>query len=156
VRACLSAAVAAVASLPRAKRHDGQHGCTATTTTGKAKAIISGKVENCTHDSPDCAVSFSLTMCTPCEIPNASATACSLLPRSSVSQATGVACACSCRALMGTSLLVCVGMGGHKVFKTCPILAEHEGNLLKGKRLKRGWDGGVSQKSTSAYQNKSR
>jgi hypothetical protein len=73
------------------------------------------------EDGPDWAVSFSLTVCTPCELPNAAATASSLLPQSNVLQATGATCAYSSRTLMGSWLLVCAGMECHKVVKTLVV-----------------------------------
>jgi hypothetical protein len=69
------------------------------------------------QDGPNCAVNFLLPVCTPCELPNAAATASSLSPQSNELQATGVTCAYSHRTLMVALLLVCAGMECHKVVK---------------------------------------
>jgi hypothetical protein len=72
-------------------------------------------------------VSFSLTACTLCELPNAAATASSLLPQSNVLQATGVKRAYTSRSLMCSWLLVCAGMECHKDVKTF-VLYQVEGS----------------------------
>jgi hypothetical protein len=50
-----------------------------------------------------------------------------LLPHSNVIQATGVTCAYASRTLMGSWLLVCVGMGAQHCQNSCPFLTDAQG-----------------------------
>jgi hypothetical protein len=82
------------------------------------------------QDGPDRAMKFSLAMGTPCELPQAATTASSLLPQSNIHQATGVTCAYASGTLIGSWLLVCVGIGGHKVVK--PFVLYYMHNAWEG------------------------
>jgi hypothetical protein len=93
-------------------------------------------------------------VCTPCELPNAAATARSLLPQSNILQATGVTRAYSSRVLMGSWLLVCAGMECHKVVNTFVLYYRctcRRCNANCGGMIRRQCDGRVVHCCTIIY-----